>query len=77
MKNENCLGNSRRFQGSLYHVKNNKVVRMSEKINAIDFTEDLYVAIKDYFIGVIECGVTDITVTFLTNDKFKITVEKL
>ncbi len=50
---------------------------MSEKINAIDFTEDLYVAIKDYFIGVIECGVTDITVTFLTNDKFKITVEKL
>ena len=50
---------------------------MGERVSAIDFTEDLYTALKDYFIAQVECGVTDITVTFLTGDKFKVTVNKL
>lgn len=49
---------------------------MNAKINAIDFTEEVYSALKDYFIGKIECGVTDITVTFITGEKFKITIEQ-
>ncbi|MDE5942929.1 MAG: hypothetical protein K2H30_01810 [Clostridia bacterium] len=49
---------------------------MSSKFSAIDFTEDLYSAIKDYFLAEIVCGVTDIIVTFITGDSFKISVEK-
>ncbi|MDE6867728.1 MAG: hypothetical protein K2J83_01105 [Clostridia bacterium] len=50
---------------------------MGDKIRAIDFTEDLYSAIKDYFIAETVCGVTDITLTFITGDKFQITIKKL
>ncbi|MDE5943387.1 MAG: hypothetical protein K2H30_04180 [Clostridia bacterium] len=50
---------------------------MSGKVNEIDFTEDLYSAIKDYFLADTECSVTNIIVTFITGDKFNISVEKL
>ncbi len=50
---------------------------MDNKITALNFTEDLYTAVKDYFIAQVECGVTEITVKFLTGDKFKIIIEKL
>ncbi len=49
---------------------------MSEKIRAIDLTEELFTALKDYFVAKVECGVTEIFVTFVNGQKFKITVEE-
>ena len=50
---------------------------MIDNITEIDFTQDLYGAVNDYFIAQVECGVTEITIEFITGDKFKISVEKL
>lgn len=49
---------------------------MSEKIRAVDFTEEVYLALKDYFVAKVECGVIEIFVTFMNGQKFKITVEE-
>lgn len=49
---------------------------MNDNISEIDFTEEVYTALKDYFVAKIECGVTDITVNFLNGQKFKITIEQ-
>ena len=49
---------------------------MDNKISAIDLTEDIYLAIKDYFVAKVECGVTEITLRFINGQNFKITIEQ-
>ena len=49
---------------------------MDNKVSAIDLTEDIYLAIKDYFVGKVECGITEIDLTLYNGQKFKISVQK-
>ena len=49
---------------------------MDNKVSAIDLTEDIYLAIKDYFVGKVECGVTEIDLTLYNGQKFKISIHE-
>ena len=49
---------------------------MDKKITAIDLTEDICIVLKDMFVCKTECGVTDIGITFLNGQKFKIVIQE-
>ncbi|MDE7453937.1 MAG: hypothetical protein K2N22_05975 [Clostridia bacterium] len=48
-----------------------------EKISTIDFTEEIYTALKDYFIGEASCAIDDIFITLLGGQKFVITIKEV
>lgn len=50
---------------------------MQNAISAIDFTEEVYTALKDYFIGNAVCGVDQITFTLLGGQKFVISIREV
>ena len=62
------------FQASLYHGKQRGF--MEERVSAIDLTEEIFLALKDFFAGTIECGVTEIDLTLYNGQKFKIAIQE-
>ena len=47
-----------------------------EKIRTIDFTEEIYTALKDYFVGEAVCAVDEVYITLLGGQKFIISIKE-
>ena len=50
---------------------------MQNTISAIDFTEEIFTALKDYFIGKAVCAVDEITFTLLGGQKFVVSIKEV
>ena len=48
-----------------------------EKISTVDFTEEVYAALKDYFVGEAVCAVDEIFITILGGQKFVISIKEV